>query len=129
MPERSKTAQTLPNHTRVTENPEYDVTIHPSVVRNVAVMRRDGPSRELFRQREVHRVSGEGVPKVWVFQLEGGERDLELRISDPLHHIASIRIELRPSDYDPSWGDIGVPAQETVVVETGAKTCPPYCEV
>jgi hypothetical protein len=117
-------------HKTVTKD-GYEVTFHPAFASRCAI-RTHGESAE---ERELYKLKGKHVfkngathPKRHVIKLKGGEnnRDIELVINDPKHHVARIVVEMYPEDYEPGWG-ADTMAVETFESENGVGTCPPVC--
>jgi hypothetical protein len=117
-------------HKTVTKD-GYEVTFHPAFASRCAI-KTHGESAE---ERELYKLEGKHVfkngathPKKHVIKLKGGDhnRDIELVISDPKHHVARVVVEMYPEGYEPGWGATTM-AVETFESENGVGTCPPDC--
>ncbi|HEX2190846.1 MAG TPA: hypothetical protein VHG51_18205 [Longimicrobiaceae bacterium] len=110
----------------------YEVTFHPAFASR-CVVRGNGEGAE---PKELYKLEGKHVfkngakhPKRHTIRLKGGEhnRDLELVINDPKHHVARIVVEMYPEDHEPGWGASTL-SVETFESENGVATCPPDCD-
>lgn len=119
----------VPDHVNVNKD-GYEITFHPAfssrtTIRSVAG---DGAETELYKQQGTHHLHGKPYPQRHVLRLKGGQhnRDLELEIKDPKHHIARITVEFYADGHKPGTG-VQEDSVETLEFENNGKTCPPYC--
>ena len=108
----------------------YEVTLHPAFSSRCSIRTGDTPEREIYRQQEKHVLpNGASHPQRHVVRLKGGahNRDLELVIKDPKHHVARIIVELHAEGHRPGTGTAEEPV-ETMTVDNFASTCPPDCD-
>lgn len=110
----------------------YQVTFHPAFASRCVVRSHE----EGAEQKELYKLEGKHVfkngakhPKKHVIKLKGGEhnRDLELVINDPKHHVARVIVEMYPDGFEPGWGT-DARSVETFESVNGVGTCPPVCD-
>ena len=118
-------------HTTVTKD-GYEVTLHPAFSSRCAVKSSGADAEtELYKQQGKHVFkNGATHPKKHVFRIKGGQhnRDLELEINDPKHHVARITVEFYEDGHEPGWGGMRLSEPvEVVTLDNSVITCPPYC--
>ncbi|HWK89949.1 MAG TPA: hypothetical protein VNP72_08130 [Longimicrobium sp.] len=123
----------MEHHITKSDDPDFDVTVHPGFASSVVVTHKNGTRRELYRQPkgQAHdcRPHG-GHPKKHVIKLKGkgsNGRDVTITIDDPNHSIHSLSFELYEAGRDPANADSTTATDETVTVMNSAETCPPFC--
>ncbi len=119
-------------HKTVTKD-GYEITFHPAFASRCSVTNHDvrAGEKELYKQKEKHVFKkGEKHPKKHTIKLKGGKhnRDFELVVSDPKHHVARITIEFYSDGHEPGWGLDRMSAPiETLAFDNNSGTCPPNC--
>lgn len=111
----------------------YEITFHPAFSSRCAVQSNgSGQETELYKQQGKHVFqNGASHPKKHVFKIKGGQhnRDLELEIRDPKHHVARITVEFYADGHEPGWGDARLSQPvEVVTFDNNTTTCPPDCD-
>jgi hypothetical protein len=119
-------------HKTVTKD-GYEVTFHPAFSSRCAVRSNGSDAEtELYKQEGKHFFkNGATHPKRHVFRIKGGKhnRDLELEIKDPKHHVARIIVEFYEDGHEPGYGDARMSEPvEVVTFDNSVMTCPPYCD-
>lgn len=112
----------------------YEVTLHPAFSSRCSIrgVGNGAEERELYRQQGKHVLkNGQSHPKKHVFKIRGGphNRDLELEIKDPKHHVARITVEFYEDGHEPGWGSARTSQPiEVVTYDNNGTTCPPDCD-
>lgn len=119
-------------HKTVTKD-GYEVTFHPAFSSRCAIRSNGSDAEtELYKQQGKHVFqNGATHPKRHVVKVKGGKhnRDLELEIKDPKHHIARITVEFYADGHEPGWGDARVSEPvEMFTMDNNSGTCPPDCD-
>lgn len=111
----------------------YEITFHPAFSSRCAIQSNGSDqATELYKQEGKHVFkNGASHPKKHVFKITGGQhnRDLELEIKDPKHHVARITVEFYADGHEPGWGDARLSQPvEIVTFDNNSGTCPPDCD-
>lgn len=119
-------------HKTVTKD-GYEVTFHPAFSSRCAIQSNGSDqATELYKQQGKHVFkNGASHPKKHVLKIKGGQhnRDLELEVKDPKHHVARITVEFYAEGHEPGWGDARLSqAVEIVTFDNNSGTCPPDCD-
>lgn len=119
-------------HSTVTKD-GYEITFHPAFSSRCAVQSNGSDqATELYKQQGKHVFkNGATHPKRHVLKVKGGQhnRDLELEIKDPKHHVARIIVEFYAEGHEPGWGDARLSQPvEIVTFDNNTTTCPPDCD-
>lgn len=120
----------LQDHVVKSDDEEYDIVFHPAFASRCEVVHKDGTSKELYRQQEVHDLGGKGHPKRHILKIKGKNgrtRDITITIDDPNHSIHSLRLELYDEGYDPMKPIARYEGGDVVSYDNLATTCPPRC--